>query len=96
MHHIIVVASEARDLLSDAVHFHCLSTHTHNIVVASEARDLLSDAVHFHCLGTHTQVPSFDMYLIPEKGGPGGAGQGFLSPISSQTAKNIKKNKNTV
>ena len=44
------------------------------IIVASEARDLLSDAVHFHCLGTHTQVPSFDMYLIPEKSGGEGLG----------------------
>ena len=66
------------------------------VIVASEARDLLSDAVHFHCLGTHTQVPSFDMYLIPEKsGGEGmgwdGMGAGFLSPISSQTARNFKK-----
>ena len=25
---IIIVASEAIDLLSDAVHFHCLGTHT--------------------------------------------------------------------
>ena len=61
------------------------------VIVASEARDLLSDADHFHCLGIHTQVPSFDMYLIPEKSGWEGWGAGFLSPISSQTAKNIKK-----
>ena len=61
------------------------------LIVASEARDLLSDAVHFHCLGTHTQVPSFDMYTIPGESGGEGMGAGFLSPISSQTAKNIKK-----
>ena len=60
-------------------------------IVASEARDLLSDAVHFHCLGTHTQVASFDMYLIPGESGGDGRGAGFLSPISSQTARNFKK-----
>ena len=54
-------------------------------------KNLLSDAVHFHCLGTHTQVASFDMYLIPEKSGWEGWGAGFLSPISSQTARNFKK-----
>ena len=63
------------------------------IIVASEARDLLSDAVHFHCLGTHTQVPSFDMYLIPEKsGGEGMGGEQVFCRLSPPRRLGISKN----
>ena len=72
------------------------------IVVSFYCRER-SERPTLRCNSFSLSYHSYPLYLIPHvhksrkrwfgrvREGPGGSGAGFLSPISSQTAKNIKK-----